>query len=88
MTVSVQEKPGEDNSANLTYSLIYIHQDRSTKETKKFTWVAIYVVNAGVTWVIPCICAFPECMALGSFSMELGEVKICLYASKFVSIMA
>jgi hypothetical protein len=31
--------------------------------------------------------ALPERVAFGSFSTELGEVKICLYASKAISVV-
>lgn len=33
-----------------------------------------------VTLVMPWIRAFPDLVALGSFSTELGDVKICLKA--------
>lgn len=42
------------------------------------TWVATYANEAMVTDVMPWIRAFPERVALGSLSTELGEVKICL----------
>ena len=44
------------------------------------TWVATYAKEAVVTWVIPCMRALPDLVALTSFSTELGEVNICLNA--------
>jgi len=41
---------------------------------------AMYARKAIVTWVIPCRRALPDLVAFISFSMELGEVKMCLYA--------
>lgn len=37
-------------------------------------------MDAGVTFVIPWILAFPDLVARGSLSTELGEVKINLNA--------
>jgi hypothetical protein len=37
-------------------------------------------MDAIVTEVIPCIRAFPDLVALGSFPTELGDVKMCLNA--------
>ena len=48
--------------------------------TGKHTCVATYAKEAVVTRVIPCMRAFPDLVALTSFSTELGEVKICLNA--------
>lgn len=42
------------------------------------TWVATYASDGMVTDVMPCIRAFPERVAFGSLSTELGEVKMCL----------
>lgn len=47
-------------------------------------WVLAYAIDAGVTRVMPCIRAFPERVALASFSTELGDVKINLYAFVFI----
>ena len=47
----------------------------------RLTCVATYAMDAGVVWVILWMWAFPECVALGSLSTELGEVKICLNAN-------
>lgn len=41
-------------------------------------WVATYAMEAAVTLVIPCMRAFPDRVAFGSFSTELGDVKMCL----------
>jgi hypothetical protein len=38
----------------------------------------MYAIDESVMQVIPWIRAFPERVALGSFSTELGEVNICL----------
>jgi hypothetical protein len=38
----------------------------------------MYAIEADVTSVIPWMRAFPDLVALGSFSTELGEVKTCL----------
>jgi hypothetical protein len=38
----------------------------------------MYAIDPDVTCVIPWMRAFPECVALFSFSTELGDVKICL----------
>jgi hypothetical protein len=46
----------------------------------KHTWVAIYAIDALVVHFIPWMRAFPERVALGSLSTELGELKICLKA--------
>jgi hypothetical protein len=46
------------------------------------TWVAMYVINGSVMQTILCIQAFPEHVAFGSLSMELGEVNVCLNACK------
>lgn len=48
--------------------------------TVKHTCVATYAREAVVTRVIPCIRALPDLVAFVSFSTELGEVKMCLYA--------
>ena len=37
-------------------------------------------MEAIVTWVILWMCALPDRIAFGSFSTELGDVKMCLYA--------
>ena len=44
------------------------------------TCIAVYAIEALVTQVMPCICAFPDHVALESFSTELGEVNMCLKA--------
>ena len=44
------------------------------------TCVAVYVIEALVTRVMPCIRAFLDRVALESFSTELGEVNMCLKA--------
>jgi len=44
------------------------------------TCVAMYAIDARVTWVIPWMRALPERVAFGSLSTELGDVKICLNA--------
>jgi len=46
----------------------------------RLTCVATYAMDAAVVRVIPWIRAFPERVALGSLSTELGEVNICLNA--------
>lgn len=51
----------------------------------KDTWVATYAIEPGVAEVIPWMRAFPDRVALGSLSTELGDVNICLYA--FVSVL-
>ena len=38
----------------------------------------MYAIEAGVTRVIPWIRAFPDRVAFGSFSTELGDVKTYL----------
>ena len=43
------------------------------------TCVATYTREALVTECMPWICAFPDHVALGSWSTELGKVKMCLY---------
>jgi hypothetical protein len=43
------------------------------------TWVAMYVIKACVTQVIPWIRALPEHVALAALSTELGDVKTYLY---------
>jgi len=40
----------------------------------------MYAMDGAVTWVMPWMRAFPDRVAFGSFSTELGDVKICLYA--------
>jgi hypothetical protein len=42
----------------------------------------MYAKEAVVTWVILCMQALPDLVALTSFSMELGEVNICLNTCK------
>ena len=44
------------------------------------TCIAVYAIEALVTQVMPCICTFPDRVALQSFLTELGEVNICLKA--------
>jgi hypothetical protein len=46
----------------------------SMTDLKTITRVAIYAINAVVTRVMPCMRAFPDRLALGSLSTELGEV--------------
>jgi hypothetical protein len=48
------------------------------KKEVVLTCVATYARDARVTAFIPWMRAFPERVALGSFSTELGDVKICL----------
>jgi len=48
------------------------------KAGQSLTWVATYAIDGIVTCVIPWIRALPDRVALGSFSTELGEVKMCL----------
>jgi hypothetical protein len=38
----------------------------------------MYAIEAGVTLVMPWIRAFPDRVALFSFSTELGDVNTCL----------
>jgi hypothetical protein len=40
----------------------------------------MYAIEAAVTRVIPCMRAFPDRVAFGSLSTELGEVKTNLKA--------
>ena len=49
------------------------------------TCVAVYATEALVTWVMLCMHAFPDRVALQLFSTELGEVNICLKAYIHVS---
>jgi hypothetical protein len=44
------------------------------------TWVATYASDGMVTFFIPWIRAFPDLVARGSLSTELGDVNICLNA--------
>jgi hypothetical protein len=42
----------------------------------------MYAIDGSEMQTIPCIWAFPERVAFGSFSTELGEVNIYLNACK------
>ena len=54
--------------------------ERRNRVTAKCTCVTMYAREAVVMWVIPCRQALPDLVAFVSFSMELSEVKMCLYA--------
>ena len=54
--------------------------ERQNRVPAECTCVAMYAREAIVTWVIPCRRALPDLVAFVSFSIELGEVKMCLYA--------
>ena len=51
-----------------------------SKGVPMLTWVATYAKDIVVTDVMLWMCMFPDLVALGSSSSELGEVKVCLYA--------
>ena len=55
-----------------------IQHRRARKAKLRPTWVATYAIDPAVTWVIPWIRALPDLVAFGSFSTELGDVKMCL----------
>jgi len=75
--VSVLQKTDEDDSAKRSCHIVSC---KLIELWQKHTWVAIYAKEAVVVRVIPCIRAFPDLVALTSFSTELGEVKTCLNA--------
>lgn len=48
--------------------------------------MAMYANEPVVTQVIPCMWALPDRVALmSSWSTELGDVKTCLYACRFIN---
>jgi hypothetical protein len=78
--VSVLENTGDDDSPNRTY-IRTAHESPKNMEKQNdhlHTWVATYAIEGRVTCVIPWMRALPDRVALGSFSTELGDVKICL----------
>jgi hypothetical protein len=76
--MSVCKKTANDDRENWTYTTHFVSKYVNEK-IELLTWVAMYAMEAGVTWVIPWMQALPDWVALGSFSTELGDVKICLY---------
>jgi hypothetical protein len=52
------------------------------------TCVATYAIEAVVTDFMPWIRALPDRVAFGSFSTELGDVKICLNACQWSTDLA
>ena len=76
MIVSLLQKTEEDDSAKWSCQVISV----DGMETAGHTCVATYAMEAVVTQVIPCKQALPDFVAFVSFSMELGKVKMCLYA--------
>jgi hypothetical protein len=74
---SVLEKTGDELRAKRTYRRRRLAKCNGIKREPD-TCVAMYAIDESVMQVIPWIRAFPERVALGSFSTELGEVNICL----------
>jgi hypothetical protein len=73
---SVLEKTGDELREKRTYHRRGLAKCNRIK--RGHTCVAMYAIDESVMEVIPWIRAFPERVALGSFSTELGEVNMCL----------
>ena len=76
--MSLLQKTEEDDNAKRSCQVINVNDDGM--ETAGRTCVATYAMEAVVGRVIPCRRALPDFVAFVSFSTELGEVKMCLYA--------